>query len=651
MNKTKKKPFSGKKKKQQLKQKRQRKKLERETGERVLTTQKRKKKKPKHKMKPTKKKKNQPKTKKKKNTQKLMTVFEKETREEVLKRKEFAKEPLVKRWDQKDSLTSLSELFQSIQIPIRPDWKNKDPKELDEQEQKYFRQYLNDIKKKFGEKEINNFEHNLEVWRQLWRVVERSDILLLITDSRYPLFHFSESLYNYIIKDIGKPLILVLNKIDLVSDDHLIKWRQFFQNKFPKLKIVFFSCKPRKNRDQYDFDHNKKHKRKKNAKKGGANGVDELLDCCKEIYMEHYGENNNKLPKNRIQITNWRTLKERKKKIRRKMNKKKKKNQKSKNKNKFDDDYEIQEGDYNNDNNNSNDDENDDFFEHDQNYIIIGTVGHPNCGKSSLLNAILGKTKISVSKTPGHTKHFQTHFINKQICVMDCPGLVFPVHSIKRELQVVCGIYPIAQVREPYSAIRFVAERIKLHEIYKLEFVNDYSEPVGLGTDKDDWTPWKICESYAIQRGFFYARNSRPDTHRAAQSILSDIVEGVVLFDIKPPLGGSKKMLKKNKISTEIENVDQKSNENSDEESNESSDEKYNEKSEIKIDKKYDEKSDEKLDEKLNENLEIVDEESNENSDIKIDKKSEEKVDEKSDENSDEKSDEKKEIEMGNEKK
>jgi hypothetical protein len=26
---------------------------------------------------------------------------------------------------------------------------------------------------------LNNFEHNLEVWRQLWRVSERSDVILV----------------------------------------------------------------------------------------------------------------------------------------------------------------------------------------------------------------------------------------------------------------------------------------------------------------------------------------------------------------------------------------------------------------------------------------------------------------------------------------
>ena len=40
--------------------------------------------------------------------------------------------------------------------------------------------------------------------------------------------------------------------------------------------------------------------------------------------------------------------------------------------------------------------------------LTIGCVGIPNVGKSSVMNALIGKKVVSVSKTPGHTKHFQT---------------------------------------------------------------------------------------------------------------------------------------------------------------------------------------------------------------------------------------------------
>ena len=38
------------------------------------------------------------------------------------------------------------------------------------------------------------FEKNLEVWRQLWRVIERSDVVFIILDSRNPLMFRNQSL-------------------------------------------------------------------------------------------------------------------------------------------------------------------------------------------------------------------------------------------------------------------------------------------------------------------------------------------------------------------------------------------------------------------------------------------------------------------------
>jgi len=42
---------------------------------------------------------------------------------------------------------------------------------------------------------------------------------------------------------------------------------------------------------------------------------------------------------------------------------------------------------------------------------------------------------VSTSRTPGHTKHFQTVFLTRSIRLCDCPGLVFP-SLVDRQLQV-----------------------------------------------------------------------------------------------------------------------------------------------------------------------------------------------------------------------
>jgi len=89
-----------------------------------------------------------------------------------------------------------------------------------------------------------------------------------------------------------------------------------------------------------------------------------------------------------------------------------------------------------------------------KNFLTLGFIGHPNVGKSTLINTLNGKKVCSTSRTPGHTKYKQTVFLNDTVMLCDCPALVFPAVDVPKILQVVFGISPIAQIREPYSSIR-----------------------------------------------------------------------------------------------------------------------------------------------------------------------------------------------------
>lgn len=50
--------------------------------------------------------------------------------------------------------------------------------------------------KMYDASQLSYFELNIETWRQLWRVLEMSDVILLITDIRHPV------ITNYIGCDI-----------------------------------------------------------------------------------------------------------------------------------------------------------------------------------------------------------------------------------------------------------------------------------------------------------------------------------------------------------------------------------------------------------------------------------------------------------------
>lgn len=66
---------------------------------------------------------------------------------------------------------------------------------------------------------------------------------------------------------------------------------------------------------------------------------------------------------------------------------------------------------------------------------IFSPLGFPNVGKSSVINSLVGRKVVSVSRTPGHTKYFQTYYLTPTVKLCDCPGLVFP-SCVDKQLQV-----------------------------------------------------------------------------------------------------------------------------------------------------------------------------------------------------------------------
>jgi large subunit GTPase 1 len=75
---------------------------------------------------------------------------------------------------------------------------------------------------------LTPFERNIEVWRQLWRVLERSHLVVQIVDARNPLRFRCEDLESY-VKDVEgaegesgtgaglRKTLLLINKADLLT--------------------------------------------------------------------------------------------------------------------------------------------------------------------------------------------------------------------------------------------------------------------------------------------------------------------------------------------------------------------------------------------------------------------------------------------------
>lgn len=337
----------------------------------------------------------------------------------------------------------------------------------------------------------------METWRQLWRVLELSDIILLIVDIRYAVIQFPPFLFDYVTRVLKKHLILVINKIDLVEPHLILAWKHYFEEKYPAIHIVLFTSYS--GHSTKSDRHGLKIRRRRGMLRMAWEGARQVLCACKDIVLNVDGAD--------IDFNPWeQKIKQESLEVSAESNSVVEVEIKHPQ-------AEFKSFDY------------EEHVKYKNGILTVGCVGYPNVGKSSLLNALMGKKVVSVSKTPGHTKHFQTIFLTENVKICDCPGLAFP-SSTPRALQVLAGSYPIAQLRQPYNAIKYLAERVSLPSMLNLKRSDDDGD--------EQWSAIEVCDLWALKRGYLTAKAARPDTYRAANSILRMALEGKISLCLRP---------------------------------------------------------------------------------------------------------------------
>ncbi|KAJ2123972.1 hypothetical protein IW147_002079 [Coemansia sp. RSA 720] len=441
---------------------------------------------------------------------KLTSQFDKLSRVEIEDNKKRSMQPLH-RLSPEDGLTmSFDDAYSAdVDIPVRPEWTYGESKSVVEgREAAYFNSWLERLRA--SDEEVSLYEKNLEVWRQLWRVVEISDILLLIVDVRHPVLHFPPSLYRYITETTGKPLVVVLNKTDLVAENTVQAWMHYFKQRFPAVVLTRFCCY----RDEALVDDTavasmKMRRQRPRRRTHDSRLVGDLFAACRSVCET-----------DKLGLVGWEEL------IARYTDK-------------VEDEDSGDSGDESSDGEpdepvaQSEPDAADEEAHHGERvsskYVTLGLVGHPNVGKSTIINSIVRRTVVSTSRTPGHTKHFQTIHVTPTLRLCDCPGLVFPC-VVGRPMQVLAGLYNTAQVQEPYTSVQYLAERVPVERVLALHPPADARDP-----ENYVWSAWAICEAFAIDRGFYTSRGARPDVYRASLHILRWVLDGRILLSFKPP--------------------------------------------------------------------------------------------------------------------
>jgi len=270
-------------------------------------------------------------------------------------------------------------------------------------------------------------------WDLVRRIISESDLVLEILDSRLVELSRNEEVER-LIEEIGRPMIFVINKSDLVSIEKIEEQADKLREKG---EVVFISTKEK-----------------------GSGKI--LLYKIKKVFKK-YGK--------------------REVEVRDKFNKKPKYREAMAN-------------------------------------IVVGVLGYPNVGKSSIINILAHKKKAKVSKKSGTTHGIHWISINQEIKLIDSPGVI-PLQKEDEIRYGLIGAKDTEALKNPeivaYAIIKLFLDKNQraFEEFYNIDMIGNVEEIVNKIAEK---------KSYLLKGGRF-------DENRAIMTIVRDWQQGRLRLD------------------------------------------------------------------------------------------------------------------------
>jgi len=154
--------------------------------------------------------------------------------------------------------------------------------------------------------------------------------------------------------------------------------------------------------------------------------------------------------------------------------------------------------------------------------ITVGIIGLPNVGKSSLINSLKRAHVVNVGATPGLTRSLQEVHLDKNVKLLDCPGVVMLKSSGNDASIALRNCKRIEKLDDPVSPVKEILKLcpkdmlVTLYKIPSFEAVDDFLYKVATVRGK-------------LKKGGLV------DIDAAARIVLHDWNEGKIPYYTMPP--------------------------------------------------------------------------------------------------------------------